>query len=356
MDFGIFLDFPTAGGSHADAFRETFELVDLADELGLDTVWLGETHFTPDRAVHSAQMVIASSIGTRTKQLRVGSAVHVLPLVHPLRIAEEAATVDQISEGRFEFGVGRSGNIRAYDTMGIDYLESKDRFQEALEIIMQAFSGETFSYEGKYNHISNARLTPLPYTKPHPKVRIASSGDDSFERVGRLGFPIFLSMRGMDVNELETNMVHYHEAWRKAGHPGESGDIMARFPIYVAPNEEDALEEPRETIESYFRRMRERFQQGRFEEALAGTGTGEALIAQRRERLARLEQMSYEEILDTRVIVGNPDQVIDRLYQYKEKLGLTGFTAELNPGGLLPKEAVHRSLRLLAEEVMPAFK
>ena len=105
----------------------------------------------------------------QNQAIAVGSAVHVLPLVHPLRIAEEAATVDQISQGRFEFGVGRSGNIRAYDTMGIDYLESKDRFQEALEIIMQAFSGETFSYEGKYNHISNARLTPLPYTKPHPR-------------------------------------------------------------------------------------------------------------------------------------------------------------------------------------------
>ena len=356
MDFGIFLDFPTGGGPHEAAFRDTFELVDMADEMGLDTVWLGETHFTPERAVHSAQMVILSAIASRTKQLRVGSAVHVLPLIHPLRIAEEAATVDQVSEGRFEFGVGRSGNIRAYDTMGIDYLESKDRFQEALEIITQAFSGETFSYEGKYNRITNARLTPRPYTQPHPKIRIASSGEDSFERVGRLGFPIFLSMRGMDVNELETNMVNYHAAWKKAGHEGESGDISVRFPMYIAPTEEDALEEPRETIENYFRRMRERFQQGRFEEALADVTGGEDLIEVRRARLARLEAMTYEEILDTKVIVGSPDQVIDKLHQYREKLGITGFTAELNPGNQLPKEAVQRSLKLLTQEVMPAFK
>ena len=126
--------------------------------------------------------------------------------------------------------------------------------------------------------------------------------------------------------------------------------------MYVAPTEEDAVEEPRETIESYFRRMRERFQQGRFEEALAGTGTGEEQIAARRARLARLESMSYEEILDTKVIVGSPDQVIDKLHQYRERLGITGFTAELNPGGQLPKEAVLRSLKLIAEEVMPAFK
>ena len=252
--------------------------------------------------------------------------------------------------------MGRSGNVRAYDTMGIDYLESKDRFQEALEIIMQAFTSETFSYEGKYNHITNARLTPRPYTKPHPKIRLASSGEESFERVGRLGFPIFLSMRGMDVNELETNLQHYHQAWQQAGHAGESGDISVRFPMYVAPTEEDALEEPRESIESYFRRMRERFQQGRFEEALADVTGGQDLIEARRERLARLESMSYEEILDTKVIVGSPDRVIDKLHQYREKLGITGFTAELNPGNLLPKEAVHRSLKLITEEVMPAFK
>lgn len=357
LDFGVFLDFPVhQGDTHEDAFRNTFELVDLADDLGLDTVWLGETHFAPERAVHSAQMVIAAAIAARTKQLRVGSAVHVLPLVHPLRIAEEAATVDQISQGRFEFGVGRSGNIRAYDTMGIDYLESRERFQEALEIILQAWRGETFSYEGKYNHITNARLTPLPYQKPHPKIRIASSGGDSFARVGRLGFPIFLSMRGMDVYELESNLQSYHQAWRDAGHPGDSGDISVRFPLYVAPREEDAIEEPRETIESYFRRMRERFQQGRFEEALSDTSGGAEQIEARRARLERLEKMTYDDILETKVIVGSPERVIDRLRQYQEMLGLTGFTAELNPGGMLPKEAVHRSLQLLTEEVMPAFK
>jgi len=351
MDFGIFLDFPIRrGADHQEAFSETFELVDLAEETGLDTVWLGETHFNPGRAVHSAQMVIASSIATRTKRLRVGSAVHVLPLIHPLRIAEEAATVDQISQGRFEFGVGRSGNFRAYEAMGIDYEESRDRFQEALGIILQAWSGETFSYEGKFNHINNATLSPLPYQKPHPKVRIASSADDSFDRVGRLGFPIFLSMRGMDAEELQTNLKDYHKAWKDAGHPGKAGDISLRFPIYVAPTDEDATEEPRESIEAYFQRMRRRFEEG------FGGGSGSEYWERRRRRIEKLESLTWEEILETKVIVGSPERVIDRLTQLKEMLGLTGFTAELNPGGLLPKEAVHRSLRLLTQEVMPAFK
>jgi alkanesulfonate monooxygenase SsuD/methylene tetrahydromethanopterin reductase-like flavin-dependent oxidoreductase (luciferase family) len=276
-------------------------------------------------------------------------AVQVLPLIHPLRIAEEAATVDQISHGRFEFGVGRSGNIRAYDTMGIDYEESRERFQEALDIILQAWSGETFSYEGKYNHITNASLSPLPYQKPHPKVRIASTTEDSFSRVGRLGFPIFLSMRGMDVEDLETNLKDYHAAWKKAGHAGESGDISVRLPMYVAPTDDEAVEEPKESIEAYFMRMRRIFEEG-------WGGAGSEYWERRQKRIERLEKLTYDEILDTKVIFGSPERVIDRLTQYKEMLGLTGFTAELNPGGLLPPEAVHRSLKLLTEEVMPAFK
>jgi len=350
MDFGIFLDFTLRrGGTPEEAFKESFDLVDLAEAAGLDTVWLGEMHFNPNRSVLSAPIIVACSIATRTKRLRVGMAVQVLPLIHPLRIAEEAATVDQISHGRFEFGVGRSGNIRAYDTMGIDYEESRERFQEALDIILKAWSGETFSYEGKFNHITNATLSPLPYQKPHPKVRIASTTEDSFSRVGRLGFPIFLSMRGMDVEDLETNLKDYHAAWQKAGHPGKAGDISVRLPMYVAPTDDEAVEDPKETIEAYFQRMRRRFEEG-------WGGSGSEYWERRQRRLAQLEKLTYDEILQTKVIFGSPERVIDRLTQYKEMLGLTGFTAELNPGGLLPPEAVHRSLKLLTEEVMPAFK
>jgi len=183
-----------------------------------------------------------------------------------------------------------------------------------------------------------------------PKVRIASSGDDSFSRVGRLGFPIFLSMRGMDVNELETNLKDYHKAWKEAGHPGEAGDVSVRFPMYIAPTDEDAVEEPKESIEAYFQRMRRIFEDG------FGGGTGAEYQERRRRRIEHLESLTWDDILETKVIVGSPERVIERLTQFKEMLGLTGFTAELNPGGLLPKEAVHRSLKLLTQEVMPAFK
>ena len=348
MDFGIFMDFlATYSANQADVFRDAFELVDLAEETGLDSVWLGETHFNPTRSVLSAPIVVAGSIATRTKRLKVGTAVQVLPLISPLRIAEEAATVDQISEGRFEFGVGRSGIARSYEIMGIPYEESKDRFQEALDIILEAWKGEPFSYHGQYNDIEEAVVSPMPYQQPHPKIRLASSSEDSFARVGRLGYPIFLTMRGMDVNDLETNLKDYHSAWQEAGHPGESGDISVRVPMYIADSEEAAFLEPRETIEAYFARMRRLFE---------GVDEGARISDARHDRARRLATMTYEEILDTKVIFGTPESVIDKLAQFKEKLGLSGFTAELNPGGLLPREAVYRSLKLLTQKVMPAFK
>ena len=167
MDFGININFTMGGAmTHQEAIRDSMAEVDLAEQMGLDTVWLGEMHFNPARSVLSAPIVIASSIATRTKRLRVGMAVQVLPLIHPLRIAEEAATVDQLSEGRFEFGVGRSGNVRAYDIMGIDYGESKDRFQEALDIILLAWSGETFSYEGSTTTLPTPASLRCPTSSP----------------------------------------------------------------------------------------------------------------------------------------------------------------------------------------------
>src|SRR5215467_12464483 len=185
MDFGIFMEFETRpGASQALAFHEGFALVDAAEAWGLDIAWLGEMHFTPSRSVLSAPIAIASAIATRTKRLRMGTAVQVLPLNNPLRIAEEAATVDQISEGRFDFGIGRSGFPRVYDIYGVNYAESQERFREALEIILEARKGEPFSHKGRYWSFESATVSPRPHQLPHPPLRMAATTEETFPRVG----------------------------------------------------------------------------------------------------------------------------------------------------------------------------
>src|ERR1700760_2375110 len=167
MEFGIFHEFPSLPGrSHAEAFAQSFELVDGAERWGLDAMWLGELHFDPARSVLSAPLCIASAIAARTQRMKIGLAVQVLPLCHPLRLAEEAATVDQISHGRLIFGVGRSGFPRTYEAYGVPYAESRERFAETLEIVKRAWTEPEFSYDGQFHKFHNVKLAPKPYQKP----------------------------------------------------------------------------------------------------------------------------------------------------------------------------------------------
>ena len=336
------------GNSQADAFQEAFRLAEAAEAWGVDCVWLGELHFIPARSVLSAPLVVASSIATRTKRLRVGTAVQVLPLGNPLRIAEEVATLDHISEGRVEFGIGRSGAVRTYDILGIPYAESQARFREALEIILEAWKGEPFSYRGEHYRVENVTVSPRPYQRPHPPIRMAATTEETFPQVGRMGLPIFVGLRAMDVAELRTCVQAYRDAWNGAGHSG-AASVYLRIPIYAGTTETGALEEPRESITYYFQRHAEL--------TLAGMGRAGTGPAERRQAQAdRLAKLSYEQILKTKVAFGTAVGLIDRLTELREELGLNGIVAELNPGGLIPMDQVMRSLHILAREVRPAFK
>ena len=129
----------------------------MAEESGFHSIWLAERHFQPQRSVLSSPITVAAAIADRTERVRVGIAVQVLPLNHPIRIAEEAATVDQISQGRFNFGIGRSGLTISYSGYNIPYSESRGRFWEALEVILKAWTTDEFSYEGEFYNFHNVR-------------------------------------------------------------------------------------------------------------------------------------------------------------------------------------------------------
>src|SRR5437867_9874162 len=134
MDFGIFTEQIRRGTSQGDAFRELFELVDAGEAWGLDVVWLAEMLVNPARSVLSAPLLVASWIVARTRRLRVGTAVQLLPLNHPLRVAGEVATLDHLSQGRFDFGIGRSGGARADDAPRGPHEGGPARLLEAPEV------------------------------------------------------------------------------------------------------------------------------------------------------------------------------------------------------------------------------
>ncbi|HTZ36798.1 MAG TPA: LLM class flavin-dependent oxidoreductase [Stellaceae bacterium] len=348
MEFGTFMEFPPVGGAgEAAAFDRALDEVAAADRWGLDAVWLAELHGAPERSVLSAPMMVASAVAAATERVRIGIAVQVLPLSHPLRLAEEAATVDQVSRGRLIYGIGRSGVVRTYEEYGISYDESRERFAEALEIMRRAWTEERFSYEGKYHSFDNVALSPKPYQKPYPELRMAGATPETFPAIGRLGFPVFVAVRQGPFKQLVPRIEAYREAYRAAGHPG-SGQVYLRVPAYLAETEERARRELEASLMSFFRYQAEL---GRDSARRAGGEVAE----QRLRQVERLEALTFDEALATQVLCGTPDSFAARLREVQEELGLDGILAELNCGGQIPHDGVVRALRLLCEEVKPRF-
>ena len=348
MEFGLFHEFQKSPDtSEAEAFSRSFDLVDAAEQWGLDAMWLAELHFAPDRSVLASPLILAAAIAQRTRRIKIGTAVQVLPLCHPLRLAEEAATVDQISDGRPILGVGRSGFAHTYQAYGVPYEESRERFAETLEIVKRAWTDERFSYRGKYFACDKVALVPKPRQKPYPPIRIAATSIDSYAAIGTLGHAIFVAARLGTLSELAPLVHGYREAYRVAGHPG-SGEVYLRVPVYVAETEQRARREPEESVMHLFREIGAQL-------AASASLSGARAIEQRAERGQQLQTVSYQEALRDKMIVGTPDQVVERLQSLREEIGLDGILAELNPGSRIPHALVMNALRLLCREVMPRF-
>src|SRR6516164_1938749 len=340
MEFGLFHEFQKSQDtSEAEAFSQSFALVDAAEQWGLDAIWLAELHFAPDRSVLASPLILAAAIAQRTRRMKIGTAVQVLPLCHPLRLAEEAATVDQISDGRLIFGVGRSGFPRTYEAYGVPYEESRERFAEVLEILKRSWSDNRLSFEGRFHKFQNITIVPKPLQKPCPPLRIAATSADTFPASGAMGLPIFVAGRLGTIEELAPNIAAYREAYRSAGHVGQ-GQVYLRVPIYVGKTEAQARADPEESIMRLYRTLGVQLED-------SATRPGVRASEERAGRGQALQTISYKDALRDKVIVGTPESVAERLEDLTRKLGLNGVLAEVNCGGLIPNEKVMRSLQLM---------
>lgn len=347
MEFGSFMEFPPVGAGESAAFDQALGEVEAAERYGLDAVWLAELHGAPERSVMSAPMMVASAIAARTSTVKIGIAVQVLPLSHPLRLAEEAATIDQISHGRLIYGIGRSGVVRTYEDYGISYGESRERFAETLEILKKAWTEPSFSYQGKYYSFNRVSVTPQPYQKPYPELRMAAATPETFPQIGRLGLPIFVAVRQGPFGQLAERIKAYREAYEAAGHPGH-GKVFLRVPAYLAETRERARAGAEDSIMSFFRYQAEL---GRDSARRAGGD----IAVQRLRQVERLEALTYDEALATQLLVDDPDGFTARLREVQEEIGLDGILAELNCGGRIPQDRVLNALRLMCQEVKPRF-
>ena len=349
FEFGLFQEFPRdPAQSDAEAFAQSFAQADAAERFGLDAVWLAELHFAPDRSVASAPLVLASAIAARTRCIKIGIAVQVLPLCHPLRLAEEVATLDLISEGRLILGVGRSGIPRSYEAYGVPYGESRERFAEVLEILRRSWDHERFSHTGTFYKFRDVTVVPRPLPSLRARLRVAATSPDTYAAIGAMGLPIFVAVRLGTIEELGPLIEAYRAAFRAAGHAGQ-GEVYLRVPIYVGDTEASARADPEDSILQFYRALGQQLER-------SATLAGMRAIEARAERGQALQTISYPDVLREKVIVGTPDAVVKRLTELTRTLGLSGVLAESNCGGRLANDKVMRSLQLMSEHVAPHFR
>jgi len=347
MDCGLFIEFPCREGmTEREAFAECFTLVDEAEALGVDSVWLAEYHFS-QISVLSSPITIASAIAARTRRIRIGLAVVLLPLAHPIHIAEDIATLDHISEGRVEFGVGRGTFPDTHDGFSSPYAESRERFDEYLEVVLKAWTTENFSFDGKHYQCQNLSVRPKPLQKPHPPIRIGITSEVTFPLIGRLGYPIIINpSRVFALTELKPYIDQYRQAWHEAGHIG-APQVGLRVPLYVAETAERAYAEPKASAMVSMQGLGNR---------VAGSASRAGTTGDWSAQAERIQHMSYDDWLRDKVVYGIPEAVVDRLQQLRDELELTQLLYEINYGRQIPYELQLKNLRLINERVIPRFK
>jgi alkanesulfonate monooxygenase SsuD/methylene tetrahydromethanopterin reductase-like flavin-dependent oxidoreductase (luciferase family) len=347
MQFGWFTEFEwDPGHSEHDAFRDSLEQIELAETLGFDAVWLGEIHFQPGRSVLSSPLMVAGAVAQRTSRVTIGLAVNVLPLGHPLRLAEDVATLDHLTNGRLEYGIGRSGLPSHYGGFNIPMSEGRQLFNEHLEIMLEAWTTERFSHQGTYYHIDDVAIVPRPLQQPHPPIRMAATSTETFPLVGERGFRLFAASRNTAVSNLSPNIRAYRDAMQAHGHPLRPGDVALLFPVYVGETRQEAYETPRASSMNFYHLLRDdayRLFKGN-------------VSPEHQARVQRYETVTYEEFYEDLAIYGTPEEVVAKIRWAQDETGFDNLLCWMNCGGRLSHEQVLRSMHLFAEEVMPVLR
>jgi alkanesulfonate monooxygenase SsuD/methylene tetrahydromethanopterin reductase-like flavin-dependent oxidoreductase (luciferase family) len=346
MQFGLFYEAPEEPRqTHAERYAEMLDLMVYGETLGFDVAWMAEIHFGGAFSLLSAPLMLVPAIAARTKRIRIGTAVTLLPLHHPLSLAEQAATADLLSGGRLEFGVGRGSIPTQFHGFGIPVEENRARFDEALEIIRLAWTQERFSYEGRFYRVENLAVVPKPLQQPHPPVRVGVHTAESFAHLGDLGLPIYSGTTTTPLPELREGMALYRAHLQASGHQWREDQMALMFPMYVASASAAARAAMRPGVEKFYRNILTILS------FLPETYTGHL------ERLHKMRQtvenLPFERFCQQQGVFGDPQECIDRLQAARDEFGLCQIICWFDQGCMLPIAEVKRSMAQFADEVMP---
>jgi alkanesulfonate monooxygenase SsuD/methylene tetrahydromethanopterin reductase-like flavin-dependent oxidoreductase (luciferase family) len=340
MQFGVFLTIPSPDDDQtAQAlYARAFAIAEEAEALGFSKLWLAEHHFT-NYATSARPLQLLSHLAARTQQIRLGPAIIPIPLHHPLVVAEELATLDVLSGGRLEVGLGKGYAQYQYDRLGIDRARDQGRFLEALDVLQGALSQPLFHYEGKEFRVPKTRLVPQPIQRPPPVWLVVNTTEEqTVAQATQRGWNLFTG-----VLEPISRMTNPRLAWPHLFQDGGPAlQVGTQRPVYVAETEAEA----RAMVEHV--RWNARISvalRHRFEAVQDGIMVEQPLPW----------EPDTDTILDDFVVIGTPETCIRQLRRIQEGVGATYFSCSFW-FGRLDQAAVLRSMRRFARDVAPAFR
>ena len=361
MEFGLFYEIPVPRPRHArsehDAYRDALDAAVLADETGFHSFWTVEHHCLDEVSHCSAPGVLYGAVAARTRRLRIGHGVRLLPFPynHPVRAAEAAAVVDLLSDGRLEFGTGRSATRIELEGFGIHPDDTRPMWEEALRVVVGAWTEEVFSFEGRYFRLPPRPVLPKPLQKPHPPLWAATTSPESHELVGRHGLGLLSFTIGVPPEDLAGRIQLYRRGIAEARPLGLAANPRAATftMVHCADTTREAVADARASFEWYAKtgvrqiqtlgawqlELREEYGTYAYTRALAGMDPS-------------FLTFDYLDKLGA-CIVGDPERCIETAKRYRAA-GCDLLLCLVQPHSI-PREKVLRSIRLLGERVLPAL-
>lgn len=326
------------------AFEELLEQIVLTERLGFDEAWFAEHHHSDYGMLASPNLIIAT-LAPRTERLRMGNLVSVLPLYDPMRFAEECGMLDILTHGRLNVGLGR-GVPKDDMKHRLDRDTAQARFEEGIEILKRAWTGETFSYSGKAWGYEEISCRPLPLQKPHPPIYYGATSPESPVMVARKGWNLALSRQPL-ANCVRAIAAYREERARHPDLPG-SGDAILVRDVYVADTDEQAWREATPQIMRFWQLATDNFWRGEtLSEDDLPKFTGRFPYFPGGLTVKRLDEWGTS-------LVGSPDTVTKKARAMIAEAQPDCLVGMFSYGGL-SHEQVMRSLELFATKVMPAL-
>ncbi len=299
------------------------EQAELADRLGFHTYWIAEIHCQPKFSLLSAPYVVLGAVAQRTKRLRLGVAVNTLPVHHPVQLAEEAAMLDLVSNGRMDFAAGGGHpHSRAYECFGADHKSTHDVMAESLEVIRKAWSEPTLTHRGKFFQIPEVIVNPKPVQHP------------------------FLPIHTRTPEQLVEYSNAYWEGLKQHGHDPKSKELGLLIPMHLAATTAEAKSRAEAGVMSYFKTILDL----RLDYTDWLTRRGVELPS--RLRTAAGTMVGFDTVCEKHAVIGDANLAVEKLKELTQKTGATNLLTWFNIG-TVPHPLVKESMERFIKDVMP---